>query len=104
MPWRKIHTRWVWKAIYHEGEALAEVNFLPDTTQHIFMLGEKFVRYRRGAPPWGADGRAGGRTGQDQDAGPPADTRRARPQGAPRPGRGRDHALAVPDKAGERSR
>ena len=43
---RKIHMRWVWKAIYHEGEAWAEVNFSPDMTQHIFMLGEKFVRYR----------------------------------------------------------
>lgn len=43
---RKVHMRWVWKAIYHEGEAWAEVCFAPDMTQHIFMLGEKFVRYR----------------------------------------------------------
>jgi plasmid replication initiation protein len=48
--WRegKKHIRlaWVWKATYHEGEAWAEVCFSPDMTPHLFMLGEKFVRYR----------------------------------------------------------
>jgi hypothetical protein len=38
--------RWTWKATYHDKEGWAEINFSPDLTQHIFMLGEKFVRYR----------------------------------------------------------
>lgn len=37
---------WVWKAVYHEKEAWAEVCFSPDMTPHLFMLGSKFVRYR----------------------------------------------------------
>jgi hypothetical protein len=48
--WRegKKETRiaWVWKSVYHHGEGWAEVCFSPDMTQHLFMLGEKFVRYR----------------------------------------------------------
>ena len=48
--WRecKKHIRlaWVWKATYHDGEGWAEICFSPDMTQHLFMLGEKFVRYR----------------------------------------------------------
>jgi len=43
---RHVKLRWVWKAAYHEGEAWAEVAFSPDMTKHLFMLGEKFVRYR----------------------------------------------------------
>lgn len=43
---RHVKLRWVWKAVYHEGEAWAEVAFSPDMTKHLFMLGEKFVRYR----------------------------------------------------------
>lgn len=37
---------WVWKSVYHEREAWAEVCFSPDMTPHLFMLGSKFVRYR----------------------------------------------------------
>lgn len=37
---------WVWKAVYHEREAWAEICFSPDMTPHLFMLGSKFVRYR----------------------------------------------------------
>jgi plasmid replication initiation protein len=48
--WREgkstVRMRWVWKAQYHDGEAWAEVCFSPDMTRHIFMLNEKFVRYR----------------------------------------------------------
>lgn len=43
---KQIRMRWTWKAIYHEREAWAEIYFSPDMTQHIFMLGERFVRYR----------------------------------------------------------
>lgn len=38
--------RWVYKATYHDQEAWAEINFSPDITKHIFMLNERFVRYR----------------------------------------------------------
>lgn len=31
---------------YHEKEGWAEISFSPDLTRHIFMLGERFVRYR----------------------------------------------------------
>lgn len=48
--WREgqkiIKMRWVYKAEYHEKEAWAEIFFSPDITQHIFMLNERFVRYR----------------------------------------------------------
>lgn len=48
--WREgkstVRMRWVWKAQYHDREAWAEVCFSPDMTRHIFMLNEKFVRYR----------------------------------------------------------
>lgn len=48
--WREgkkiIKLAWVWKATYHDGEGWAEVCFSPDMTRHLFMLGEKFVRYR----------------------------------------------------------
>lgn len=37
---------WVWRATYHDGEGWAEVCFSPDMTRHLFMLGERFVRYR----------------------------------------------------------
>jgi hypothetical protein len=43
---KQIRMRWTWKAVYHEGEAWAEICFSPDMTQHIFMLGQRFVRYR----------------------------------------------------------
>lgn len=43
---KQIRMRWTWKAVYHEREAWAEIHFSPDMTQHIFMLGERFVRYR----------------------------------------------------------
>jgi len=43
---KQIRMRWVWKSVYHEGEAWAELCFSPDMTQHIFMLGQRFVRYR----------------------------------------------------------
>jgi len=43
---RHVRLRWVWKATYHEGEAWAEICFSPDMTQHLFMLGQRFVRYR----------------------------------------------------------
>lgn len=42
----QVKMRWVFKAQYHEGEAWAEICFSPDMTQHIFMLGQRFVRYR----------------------------------------------------------
>jgi plasmid replication initiation protein len=42
----QVKMRWVFKAQYHEGEAWAEICFSPDMTRHIFMLGERFVRYR----------------------------------------------------------
>jgi hypothetical protein len=38
--------RWTWKSTYHEKEGWAEISFSPDLTRHIFMLGERFVRYR----------------------------------------------------------
>lgn len=48
--WREgkklIRLAWVWKATYHDGEGWAEICFSPDMTPHLFMLGEKFVRYR----------------------------------------------------------
>ncbi|MCL2525417.1 MAG: replication initiation protein, partial [Betaproteobacteria bacterium] len=48
--WRQgrkiIRLAWVWKATYHEGEAWAEICFSPDMTKHLFMLGQRFVRYR----------------------------------------------------------
>jgi plasmid replication initiation protein len=43
---KQIRLAWVWKSTYHDGEGWAEVCFSPDMTQHLFMLGEKFVRYR----------------------------------------------------------
>jgi plasmid replication initiation protein len=43
---KQIRLAWVWKATYHNGEGWAEVCFSPDMTQHLFMLGEKFIRYR----------------------------------------------------------
>ena len=43
---KQIRMRWAWKAEYHEREAWAEIHFSPDLTRHIFMLGERFVRYR----------------------------------------------------------
>lgn len=43
---KQIRLAWVWKATYHDGEGWAEICFSPDMTQHLFMLGEKFVRYR----------------------------------------------------------
>lgn len=42
----QIRLAWVWKATYHDGEGWAEVCFSPDMTQHLFMLSQKFVRYR----------------------------------------------------------
>ena len=38
--------RWTWKSTYHEKEGWAEISFTPDLTRNIFMLGERFVRYR----------------------------------------------------------
>ena len=38
--------RWAWRADYYENEAYADICFSPDMTQHIFMLGSRFVRYR----------------------------------------------------------
>ena len=38
--------RWTWKSTYHEKEGWAEISISPDLTRHIFMLGERFVRYR----------------------------------------------------------
>lgn len=38
--------RWTWKSTYHDKEGWAEISFSPDLTRHIFMLGERFVRYR----------------------------------------------------------
>jgi hypothetical protein len=44
---KKLHRmRWTWKSTYHEKEGWAEISFSPDLTRHIFMLGERFVRYR----------------------------------------------------------
>lgn len=45
---KEIRMRWVYKAIYHAHEAWAEICFSPDMTQHIFMLSEKYVRFRLG--------------------------------------------------------
>ncbi len=42
----QIRLAWVWKATYHDGEGWAEVCFSPDMTPHLFMLSQKFVRYR----------------------------------------------------------
>ncbi len=43
----KLHRmRWTWKSVYHDKEGWAEISFSPDLTRHIFMLGERFVRYR----------------------------------------------------------
>lgn len=48
--WREgpkhIRLAWVWKSVYHDHEGWAEICFSPDMTQHLFMLGQKFVRYR----------------------------------------------------------
>ena len=48
--WREgpkhIRRAWVWKSVYHDHEGWAEICFSPDMTQHLFMLGQKFVRYR----------------------------------------------------------
>ena len=48
--WREgpkhIRLAWVWKSVYHDHEGWAEICFSPDMTPHLFMLGEKFVRYR----------------------------------------------------------
>ena len=41
-----INLAWAWKSTYHEGEGWAEICFSPDMTQHLFMLKDKFVRYR----------------------------------------------------------
>ena len=43
---KQIRLAWVWKSTYHDGEGWAEICFSPDMTQHLFMLREKFVRYR----------------------------------------------------------
>lgn len=43
---KQIRLAWVWKSIYQDGEGWAEVCFSPDMTRHLFMLGEKFIRYR----------------------------------------------------------
>ena len=43
---KKINLAWAWKSVYHESEGWAEICFSPDMTQHLFMLKEKFVRYR----------------------------------------------------------
>ncbi len=43
---KQIRLAWVWKSVYHDGEGWAEVCFSPDMTQHLFMLGNRFVRYR----------------------------------------------------------
>lgn len=43
---KQIRLAWVWRSTYHDGEGWAEVCFSPDMTRHLFMLGEKFVRYR----------------------------------------------------------
>lgn len=43
---KQIRLAWVWKSTYHDGEGWAEICFSPDMTRHLFMLGEKFVRYR----------------------------------------------------------
>ena len=43
---RHIRMRWAWKTVYHEGEAWAEIHFSPDMSPHIFMLGQRFVRWR----------------------------------------------------------
>lgn len=41
-----VKMRWVYKAVYHPNEAWAEISFSPDMTPHLFMLNERFVRYR----------------------------------------------------------
>lgn len=43
---KETHMSWVWKSVYHHGEGWAEICFSPDMTQHLFMLSERFVRYR----------------------------------------------------------
>lgn len=43
---KQIRMRWVWKATYHEREGWAEICFAPDMTPHIFVLSQRFVRYR----------------------------------------------------------
>lgn len=43
---KQSRMRWTWKSTYHEKEGWAEISFSPDLTRHIFMLGERFVRYR----------------------------------------------------------
>lgn len=43
---KQIKLAWVWKAVYHDGEGWAEICFSPDMTPHLFMLGQRFVRYR----------------------------------------------------------
>lgn len=43
---KQVKMRWVYKAEYHEKEAWAEISFSPDMTPHLFMLNERFVRYR----------------------------------------------------------
>jgi Initiator Replication protein len=43
---RVIKLRWVFKALYHDGEGWAEIGFSPDLTPHLFMLGRRFVSYR----------------------------------------------------------
>lgn len=40
-----VKLRWVFKAVYHEGEGWAEIHFSPDLTPHIFMLRNRFVQY-----------------------------------------------------------
>lgn len=43
---KKHRMRWTWKSTYHDKEGWAEISFSPDLNRHIFMLGERFVRYR----------------------------------------------------------
>ncbi|CAG2138213.1 Replication initiation protein [Cupriavidus campinensis] len=42
---RLVQLRWVFKAVYHDGEGWAEISFSPDLTPHIFMLRNRFVQY-----------------------------------------------------------
>jgi hypothetical protein len=39
-------SRWVFASVYHADEAWAEISFAPTITPHLFMLNERFVRYR----------------------------------------------------------
>lgn len=39
-------SRWAFMSTYHPDEAWAEISFAPSMTPHIFMLRERFVRYR----------------------------------------------------------